>query len=77
MYRFADVVEMDPMRVGGNPVLHRRRLETDTLWRVYSDETGIEQLVEEWLVTPYQARRAIEFECAIRQCRLPDALAAG
>ena len=77
MYEFADIVEMDPMRVGGSPVLHRRRLETETLWRVYSDETGIKQLVEEWWVTPYQARRAIEFECAIRQHRLPDALAAG
>ena len=77
MYEFADVVEMDPMRVDGRPVLHRRRLDTQTLWQVYSEETGIEQLLEEWWITPYQARRAIEFEYAVRGYRLPDALAAG
>ena len=77
MYEFADVVEMDPMRVDGRPVLHRRRLTTDSLWQTYSAETGIEELLKEWWITPYQARRAIEFECAVRGCRLPDAPAAG
>ena len=77
MYEFADVVEMDPMRVYGRPVLHRRGLTTDSLWQTYSIETGIKLLLKEWRITPYQARRAIEFEYTVRGYRLPDALAAG
>ena len=76
MYHFADIVEMDPMRVGGNPVLHRRRLEPETLWRAYEDDRGIEGLIEDWAVTPYQARRALEFENAIRATRANHVAAA-
>ena len=76
-YEFADVVEMDPMRADGRPVLHRSGLTTDSLWDTYSRETGVEELVEEWRITSYQARRAIEFECAIRGYRLSDALPRG
>ncbi len=73
MYRFADIVEMDPMRLAGNPVLHRRRLEPETLWRAYEDDRGIEGLVEDWGVTPYQARRALAFENATRATRTDNA----
>ena len=77
MYRFADIVEMDPMRADGRPVLHRSGITTDSLWDTYSRESGIDGLVEEWRITPYQARRAIEFECAIRGYRTLDALPLG
>ena len=66
MYEFADVVEMDPKRADGRPVLHRTGLTAESLWIEFSASNDYDQAASAWGVTAHQARRAVEFECALR-----------
>ena len=66
MHEFADVVEMDPMRADGRPVLHRTGLTAESLWIEFSASNDYDQAASAWGVTAHQVRRAVEFECALR-----------
>ena len=74
LYEFADIVEMDPARATGAPVLHRTGLQSESLWIDSSAGADADRVAAEWGVTAHQARRAIEFECALRSIRPADAL---
>ena len=66
LFEYADVVEMAPGRRGGVPVIRGTRLDT---WTVFSEycvkkEDDAAAASACW-ITPYQARRAVQFERAL------------
>ena len=75
MHEFADVVEMDPKRADGRPVLHRTGLTAESLWIEFSANNDYDQAASAWGVTAHQVRRAVEFECALRSIPPIHALA--
>ena len=73
MYEFADIVEMDPMRADGRPVLHRTSLTSDSLWIEFRANPDYGEVARLWGVAAHQARRAVALENALQACRRVNA----
>ena len=66
LWRFADAIRIHPRIHDGLPVIHGRRVDTRTLYSFHRHGgTSIEDLADEFLLTPYLAARGIEFEEAL------------
>lgn len=66
LWRFADAIRIHPRIHGGLPVIHGRRVDTRTLYSFHHHGgTSIEDLADEFLLTPYLTARGIEFEEAL------------
>ena len=66
LYEYADAVEMVPGRRSCLPVLRGTRLDTWTVFNEYCAKEDYAAAAAAYWITPYQARRAIQFECALR-----------
>ena len=76
-YRYADVVEMVDEIRDGMPNIRGTRMDTYTMICSYGDESDIERIARDYLLTPYQVRRAVWFEQAVRGIEAADASDAG
>ena len=65
LYEYADAVEMVPGRRSCVPVLRGRRVDTWTVLSEYCAKRDYAAAAASYWITPYQARRAVEFECAL------------
>ena len=80
LWRFADAIHIHPRIHSGLPVIHGRRVDTRTLYsHHHHGGTGIEELADGFLLTPYLAARGVEFEEALLSANetQSDAFAAG
>ena len=77
LYSFADVVEMMPGRCDSEPTVRGRRIRASMLWLEYPPAAGDEKLAADYSLTPYQVRRAVEFENILRAAEQVHASAAG
>ena len=77
LHRFADVIGIHPRRHEGLPCIRGRRVDTRTLISGHLSGMSDAQLAYSYRITPYQARRAIAFERAMRDCEPSRVLAAG
>ena len=77
LFRFADAVEMRPNFCAGEPTVRARRLRTAMLANTYPTASHTEQMVDEYGLTVYQARRILEFEQALYDAAQVHTPAAG
>ena len=77
LYTFADAIDMRPGYSGGEPTIRGRRIRTAMLWLEYPPVAGDEKLAADYSLTPYQVRRAVEFENILRGVGQVHAPAAG
>ena len=77
LFRFADAVEMRPNYCAGEPTVRARRLRTAMLANTYPTLSHTEQMVDEYGLTVYQARRILEFEQALYDAAQVHTPAAG
>ena len=77
LFRFADAVEMRPNYCAGEPTVRARRLRTAMLANTYPTSSHTEQMVDEYGLTVYQARRILEFEQALHDAAQVHTPAAG
>ena len=77
LYEYADVVELKPGVMSSMPVIRGRRVDTNTVICSYRDESDIERIMAGYRLTPYQIRRAVAFERAVRDFESSDAPAVG
>ena len=68
---------MRPGYSGGEPSIRGRRIRTAMLWLEYPPVAGDEKLAADYSLTPYQVRRAVEFENILRGVGQVHAPAAG
>ena len=76
-YRYADVVEMVDEIRDGMPNIRGSRIDTYTMICSYRSDSDIEWIARGHCLTPYQVRRAVRFEQAVRGLETADATAAG
>lgn len=76
LYEYADVVELKPDVMGSMPVIRGRRIDTNTVICSYRDDSDIPRITAGYRLTPYQIRRAVAFERALREFEATDASAA-
>ena len=77
LHRFADVIQIHPRIHEGLPVFRGRRVDTRTIVAGHRTGMGMESLCRNFTITPYQVRRAIEFELELAGKAKVDAPAAG
>ena len=79
LWRFADAIHVDPHIHEGLPVIRGRRVDTRTIYGFHVHGDTIEEIADDFLLTPHLARRAIEFEREVLKAdeTLSGAAAAG
>ena len=77
LYSFADAIDMRPGYSGGEPSIRGRRIRTAMLWLECPPVAGDEKFAADYSLTPYQVRRAVEFENILRAAEQIHASAAG
>ena len=76
-YRYADVVEMVDEIRDGLPNIRGSGIDTYTMICSYGKESDIERIARDYRLTPYQVRRAVRFEQAVRGIEAAGAPHAG
>ena len=77
LFRFADAVEMESGKLGGLPNVGGRRIETDMVAGYHTGGMSIDEIAQTYWLTPFQVRRAVEFQQALYTAVVADAPAAG
>ncbi len=77
LFRFADAVEMESGKLGGLPNVGGRRIETDMVADYHAGGMSVDEIAQTYWLTPFQVRRAVEFQQALYTAVVADALAAG
>ena len=77
LFRFADAVEMESGKLGGLPNVGGRRIETDMVAAYHVGGMSIDEIAQTYWLTPFQVRRAVEFQQALYAAVVADAPAAG
>ena len=77
LFRFTDAVEMEGGKLGGLPNIGGRRIETDMVAGYHAGGMSIDEIAETYWLTPFQVRRAVEFQRALYAEAAADAPAAG
>ena len=77
LFRFADAVEMESGKLGGLPNVGGRRIETDMVAAYHAGGMSIDEIARTYWLTPFQVRRAVEFQQALYTAVVADASAAG
>ena len=77
LFHFADAVEMESGKLGGLPNVGGRRIETDMVSAYHVGGMSIDEIAQTYWLTPFQVRRAVEFQQALYAAVVADAPTAG